>query len=55
MLLPAGARSNMVEQYQMLYIQSSAPNDGRKHHPKHAELTKENKLTYIVASCWLLS
>jgi hypothetical protein len=23
--------------------------------PKHIELTKKNKLTYIVASCWLLS
>jgi hypothetical protein len=55
MLQPAGAGSNMGEQHQMLYIQSSAPDDGRKHHPKHVEMTKENKLTYVVASCWLLS
>jgi hypothetical protein len=36
-------------------VQSSAPNDGRKHRQKHVELTRNNKLTYIVASCWLLS
>jgi hypothetical protein len=41
--------------YQMLQIQSSAPDDGRKHRPKHVELTRNNKLTYIVASCWLFS
>jgi len=29
--------------------------DGRKHRPKHVELTSYNKLTYIVASCWLLA
>jgi len=27
------------------------PDDGRKHRPKHVELTLNNKLTYIVASC----
>jgi hypothetical protein len=36
-------------------IQSSAPDDGRKHRPKHVELTRNNKLTYIAASCWLFS
>jgi len=29
-------------------IQSSAPNDGRKHRPKHVQLTWNNKLIYIV-------
>jgi len=29
-------------------IQSSAPDDGRKHRPKHVELTWNNKLIYIV-------
>jgi hypothetical protein len=27
----------------------------RKHAPKHVEMTKKNKLTYVVASCWLCS
>jgi hypothetical protein len=35
--------------------ESSAPDDGRKHRPKHVELTRNNKLTRIVASCWMLS
>jgi hypothetical protein len=34
---------------------ANAPDDGRKHCPKHVELTWNNKLTYIFASCWLLS
>jgi hypothetical protein len=29
-------------------LQSSAPDDGRKHRPKHIEPTWNNKLTYIV-------
>jgi len=29
-------------------MQSSAPDDGRKHRPKHVELTWNNKLMYIV-------
>ena len=29
-------------------MQSSAPDDRRKHRPKHVELTWNNKLTYIV-------
>jgi len=36
-------------------MQTSAPNDGRKYRPKHVELTGNNKLIYIVASCWLYS
>jgi len=32
----------------------SAPDGGRKHRPKLIELTSNNKLTFIVASCWLL-
>ena len=32
-------------------IQSSAPDDGRKRRPKHVQLTRNNKLTSIVASC----
>jgi hypothetical protein len=31
-----------------------APDDGRKHRPKHVELTRNNKLTYIVASRCLI-
>jgi len=29
-------------------MQSSFPDDGRKLRPKHVELTRNNKLTYIV-------
>jgi len=43
---PAG--SNLGEHYQILYIQSSAPDDVRKHRPKHVGLTWNNKLVYIV-------
>jgi hypothetical protein len=50
---PAG--SNLGEYYQILQIQLSAPGDGQKHLPKHGVLTRNNKLTYIVAFCWLLS
>ena len=50
---PAGC--NLGEYYQMLQTQSSAPDDGRRHRPKHVELTRNNKLTYKVAPCWLLS
>jgi len=50
---PAG--SDFVVHYQMLYIQSSTLDDGRKHRPKHVELTRNNKLTSIVASCWPFS
>jgi len=43
---PAG--SSLGEHYQILQIQSSAPDDGQKHRPKHVELTWNNKLIYIV-------
>jgi hypothetical protein len=36
-------------------IQSSVPDDGQKHRPKHVELTRNNKLTYIFASRWLFT
>jgi hypothetical protein len=36
-------------------VSGSVPNDGRKHRPKHVEPTWNNKLIYIVASCWLYS
>jgi hypothetical protein len=36
-------------------IQSNASDDGRKHYPKHVELTRNNKLTCIFASRWLYS
>jgi len=49
------ASNNLGEHYQILQIKLSAPADGRKHCPKHAELTRNNKLTCRVASCWLLS
>ena len=32
------AGSNLGEYYQIMQIQSSAPDDGRKHRPKHVEL-----------------
>ena len=35
-MTPAG--SNIGGLYQKLHIQSSAPDDGRKHRPKHVEL-----------------
>jgi hypothetical protein len=43
---PAG--SNLGEHFQILQIQSSAPDDGRKHRLKHVELTWINTLIYIV-------
>ena len=52
-MTPAG--SDIGEYYQMLQVQSSAPDDGRKHRLKHVELTRNNKLTYIVASRLLYS
>jgi hypothetical protein len=45
-MTPAG--SNLGEHYQILKIQSSAPDDGQKHRPKHVEPTWNNKLIYIV-------
>jgi len=42
------AGSNLGKHYQILYIQSSAPDDGRKHRPKHVQPTWNNKLIYIV-------
>jgi len=37
-------------QYLVVFTQaqSSAPDDGRKHRPKHVDLTWNNKLIYIV-------
>jgi len=34
------ASSNIGGQYQKLQIQSSAPDDGRRHRPKHVELIR---------------
>jgi hypothetical protein len=48
------ADSDLGEYYQMLHIQSGAPDDGQKLHLKHVELTRNNELTYIIASWWLL-
>jgi len=47
------AGSAIGEYYQILQIQSSVPDDGRKGRPKHVELTRNNTLTHIVASRWL--
>jgi hypothetical protein len=33
---------------QILWIKSSAPDDGRKYRPKHVQLTWNNKLIYIL-------
>jgi hypothetical protein len=41
------SQQQLGENYQMLQIQTSAPDDGQKCHPKHAELTGSNKLIYI--------
>ena len=41
-MTPAG--SDIGEYYQILQIQSSAPDDGRKHRPKHVEVTRNNNL-----------
>jgi hypothetical protein len=46
MRTPAGR--NLGEHYQILKIQSSAPDDGRKHRPKQVKPTWNNKLIYIV-------
>ena len=58
--LPAGVLDQLAAtwmnttRYCKLLIQSSAPDGGRKHRPKQVQLTRNNKLTYIVAYCWLL-
>jgi hypothetical protein len=49
-MTPAG--SNLVEYYQKLQIQSSAPDDGRKHRPKHVELIGNKEINQKTASCW---
>jgi len=36
--------SNLGEYHQILQIQSSAPDDGRKHRPQHVELTRKNNI-----------
>jgi hypothetical protein len=46
--LETPASSNLDEHYLTLYIRSSVLDDGRKHRPKHLELTMNNKLIYIV-------
>jgi len=38
----------LCENYEILEIQSSAPDYGQIHRPKHVELTLNNKLIYIV-------
>ena len=42
------SRQKLGEHYQILQIQSNAPDYRRKHRPKHVELTWRNKLIYIV-------
>ena len=42
--------SNIGGQYQKLLIQSSAPDDGRKHRPKHVELIRNKQIN---KSKWL--
>jgi hypothetical protein len=49
------AGTDIGEYYQILEIKSSAPDDIKNHRPKHVELTRNNKLNYIVATCWLFS
>jgi hypothetical protein len=38
----------LSEHYQIVQIQSTAPDDGQKHCPKYVEPTWNNKLIYIV-------
>jgi len=53
MSLPAGVMDELELRFNSSV--TIAPDDGRKRRPKHVELTRNNKLTCIVASCWLLS
>jgi hypothetical protein len=53
-LLPGGVLDELRRSLNSSKTQSSAPDDGQKHRPKHVELTKKNKLTDIVASCFYL-
>ena len=46
------ASSNIGDNFQKLQLQRYAPDDGRKHRPKHVELTGSKEIT-TVASCWL--
>jgi len=50
MSLPAGVMDESAAT-----LVNITPNDGRKNRSKHIELTRNNKLTYIVASRWLNS
>ena len=47
-MTPAG--SNIGGLYQKLYIQSSAPEDGRKYRPKHVELIGYKQINQNIAS-----
>jgi hypothetical protein len=50
-MVPAG--NTVVTLYHKLSTQSSAPEDGRNHCPKHVELIGIINKTLIVASGWL--
>ena len=49
-MTPAGSKISGL--YQKLSIQSSAPDDGRKHRPKHVELIGNKQIYQKVASSW---
>ena len=53
MSLPAGVMDELELRFNSSV--TIAPDDGRKRRPKHVELTRNNKLTCIVASCLLPS
>ena len=46
------ASSNIGGLYQKLYIQSRAPDDGRKHLPKTVQLIGYKEINQKFATCW---
>jgi hypothetical protein len=54
MWLPAGLQpaTTYVNNTRSCKYSCNAPDDERKYHSKHVELSRNNKLSYTVASCW---
>ena len=48
LVLGTPSSSNLGEHYQILWIQSSAPDNAREHRPKNVEPIWNNKLIYVV-------
>jgi len=49
------ATSNMLNNTRSCKYSCDAPDDERKYHLEHVELSRNNKLSYTVASCWSFS